>query len=419
MAPKAASSPEAYWGLSWRGWNGLHYTLHGQHPVGWAWTRDEEEPPFPSLFLDRVDLTGKLGGRVDLDAASFVSGGGMGKVADQVELRRWRFYFSGNAIFLAPFSYSLNLMAVDNAHFVLDDVFVEFKRIPYLGDFKFGAFTPAMTLESAASSRDATFMEWGTPIQALAPRISAGFQLQRPVFDQRATWSLGGFGPSAGTDVGDATRQFFRVIGRATWLPLDEAPDGNGGSQRLLHLGVDFSFLHSSDARIRYQSRPEAHAAPFLADTGEILASTVNSFAAEAAWVDGPWSLQGEYLRNFVSEAVNESFYGFYLYGSYFLTGESRAYDRRKGYFGRLKPERDLSFDGEGWGAFETALRFSYLDLQDGPVNGGILRAMTAGLNWYFHAHSKLRFNYVYTHAGGGPRPGDLHAFETRFEFDF
>ena len=86
---------------------------------------------------------------------------------------------------------------------------------------------------------------------------------------------------------------------------------------------------------------------------------------------------------------------------------------------GRLEPLRDFSLMGEGMGALEAALRFSYLDLDSGPVHGGIVRSTTAGINWYLHSHSKIRFNYVYAQASGGPRQGDLHVFETRFEFDF
>jgi phosphate-selective porin OprO/OprP len=407
------------WDWSWQGWDGLHYHFFRQNRSGWIWTRDEEKPAFPSLFLDRVDVAGKIGGRVDLDAAFFVNGGGMDPQANQVEVRRWRFYATGDAILLVPFSYSVNVMAVNGDRFVLDDVFLEFKRIPYVGNFKLGAFIPSISLEASGSSRDATFMEWGTPIQALAPQISAGWQMWRDAFDERVTWNVGQIFPSVGTDVGDATKDFFRNIARVTWLPIIEASPEKLHPQRLLHLGLDLNYLRSGDGQIRYQSRPESHLAPFLADTGFIGAEDMKSFGIEAAWVDGPWSFQGEYLHNFVSAGQTGSFYGFYAYGSYFLTGESRPYDRHKGIFGRLKPERNFSFGGEGYGALETAVRFSYLDLDDGPVKGGVLRAVTAGVNWYLHDHSKIRFNYVFSHASGGPREGDLHVFESRFEFDF
>jgi phosphate-selective porin len=48
-----------------------------------------------------------------------------------------------------------------------------------------------------------------------------------------------------------------------------------------------------------------------------------------------------------------------------------------------------------------------------------MLRSVTAGVNWYLHANSKVRLNYVFASASGGPVVGDLNVFETRFEFDF
>lgn len=425
VAPEAlqASAPEkvpSHWNLEWRGWDGLHYTFFGSRPRGGrALTDDEELPSFPSLFTDRVKVTGKIGGRVDLDAAFFVNANGMEPTANIVELRRWRFYTTGDAIFLVPFSYSVNVMAVDNYHFVLDDVFLEFRRIPYLGTLRVGSFIPAMSLEASGSSRDATFMEWATPIQGLAPRISVGWQFRRPMFNERATWSLGQFAQSLGTDVGDATPDFSRIIGRLTWLPIYSAGPENSSEAHLLHLGLDLSYLRSGNASIRYRSRPESHAAPFLADTGDVYAHDLESFGIESAWVRGPWSVQGEFLGNFIANEADQRFYGCYIYGSYFWTGESRAYDTSRGVFGRLQPKRNLSFSNEGLGALETAVRFSYLDLDSKPVNGGKLQSLTVGVNWYLHANSKIRFNYVFAHASGGPQPGDLNVFQTRFEFDF
>ncbi len=425
IAPVATKTPAAervpsHWDLEWQGWYGLHYTFYGSRPKGGrALTDDEEAPSFPSLFTDRVKLSGKIGGRVDLDAAFFVNGNGMEPTPNLVELRRWRFYTTGDAILLVPFSYSVNVMAVDNSHFVLDDVFLEFRHIPYVGNLRVGSFIPAMSLEASGSSRDATFMEWATPIQGLAPRISAGWQFRRPFLNDRATWSLGQFAQSLGTDVGDATTDFTRIIGRLTWLPIYAVEPENSGATRLLHLGLDLNYLRSGNASIRYRSRPESHAAPFLADTGDVHAQDMESLGVEAAWVDGPWSVQGEFLGNFVASETDHSFYGFYMYGSYFCTGESRSYDTSRGVFGRLQPKRSFSFAREGIGAVETAVRFSYLNLDSKPVNGGVLQSVTFGVNWYLHSNSKIRFNYVFAHASGGPRPGDLNAFQTRFEFDF
>ncbi|WP_045227142.1 hypothetical protein [Methyloterricola oryzae] len=73
----------------------MHYAFLRQNRSGWAWPVDEDKPA--GLFLDRMLLTGKIGGRMDLDAAFFVNGDGMEPVANQVEARRWRIHTSGDA----------------------------------------------------------------------------------------------------------------------------------------------------------------------------------------------------------------------------------------------------------------------------------------------------------------------------------
>jgi phosphate-selective porin OprO/OprP len=79
-------------------------------------------------------------------------------------------------------------------------------------------------------------------------------------------------------------------------------------------------------------------------------------------------------------------FHGFYVSGSYALTGEMRQYRRRRGHVARIEPKRSLGEGGPG--AFEIALRFSRLDLNDGVVQGG-------ALNWYPNVPGKVSFNVV------------------------
>jgi hypothetical protein len=49
-----------------------------------------------------------------------------------------------------------------------------------------------------------------------------------------------------------------------------------------------------------------------------------------------------------------------------------------------------------GSDAWEVALRWSYLDLNDGAIQGGYLDDTTVGLNWYLHAYMRMMFNYIY-----------------------
>jgi phosphate-selective porin OprO/OprP len=48
-----------------------------------------------------------------------------------------------------------------------------------------------------------------------------------------------------------------------------------------------------------------------------------------------------------------------------------------------------------GLGAWELTYRYSYLDLNDKSIQGGLYSEHTVGLNWYWNASIKIQFNYV------------------------
>jgi phosphate-selective porin OprO/OprP len=106
------------------------------------------------------------------------------------------------------------------------------------------------------------------------------------------------------------------------------------------------------------------------------------------------------------------------VYGSSFATVESRPYDRTTGVFTRVRPRRDLSFSSGGLGALELGLRYSHVDLNDGPVRGGIMDLSTTGLTWYWNANVKMKANYITGGVHGGTQNGRVHIFEARFELD-
>ena len=153
-------------------------------------------------------------------------------------------------------------------------------------------------------------------------------------------------------------------------------------------------------------------------------------YGAEAAAAYGPLSLQAEYVGahydrnktaillanasgNFAPGGSSLNFYGYYVYGTLYLTGESRASayqvtSLNPATFGPIDIKHPLSAGGVG--AWELATRFSAVDLNNGPYSGnyygnllaaaqdnaaasaivansGVLGGreenMTLGLNWY------------------------------------
>src|SRR5207248_3046529 len=112
---------------------------------------------------------------------------------DGVALRRARIAATGDFTLLMPVDFKVQLGYVPH-EFNLAEAYLRFPYVSYIGRPQFGFFTPPMGLDLLTSSRDITFMEPAAPLQALAPSNAGGIQIGHPVFDQRATWSLGAFG---------------------------------------------------------------------------------------------------------------------------------------------------------------------------------------------------------------------------------
>jgi phosphate-selective porin OprO and OprP len=100
------------------------------------------------------------------------------------------------------------------------------------------------------------------------------------------------------------------------------------------------------------------------------------------------------------------TFDGFYVQGSWILTGETRRYDVATGAFQAPRPFVPFSSAG-GPGAWELALRYSRLDLDfhsgaagtgatADAIRGGVQDIWTFGVNWYINANVKLMLNWLH-----------------------
>lgn len=107
-------------------------------------------------------------------------------------------------------------------------------------------------------------------------------------------------------------------------------------------------------------------------------------FGLDAAVLRGPVLLQAEYHHaNFDGAVKNAK--GWSVEGSYALTGESRAYDYRKGSFSGLTTSRDS-------GSWEVSLRHSNV-----RVSKDNWQLFGASLGWTVNNNVKVLANYVNT----------------------
>jgi phosphate-selective porin OprO and OprP len=362
----------------------------------------------------------KFGGRIQYDFG-VINGGDLedapdiGDLSNGAEARRARLYVSGTIYENIDFKLQFDFAQGDAD---LKDAYMQFNDILAIGRIRIGQFKEPFSLDELTSSKYITFMERGLP-NDLAPGRNAGIMIGDHILDQRMTWATGLFYQ---VDDYGATQQDggAAFTSRVTGLPWYE-DDG----AKLLHLGIAYSLRDSDDTNtIRYRARPEAHFTERFTDTGDFGADMTQLFGAEAAWVHGPLSLQAEYIGASVSgtdDGVGSPmFNSFYVQGSYFLTGEHRNYDRKKGAFKRVQPKRNFREDG-GWGAWEVAARYSYLDLRASglPDSARRLEDITLGVNWYINPNVRLMGNYIRSHVTGTDITGDADIFMLRMQVDF
>ncbi len=398
------------WDLSWGGWSGLQYEARQRVSIGGP----DRLLPY-RLIDERVGLKGRIGGKLAIDGAGFFTTGGLSDIDNGVEVRRARLYTMGEIYLVIPVLYKLEISYVGDVGVVVEENYLAVKNVPVVQSVTVGNTQTPFALEGVTSGRDLTFMELAAPTQAFAPGVKAGLLFGGPVLDDRMTWGFGWFSGSGSTELGSFSGE-ATSIGRVTGLLVDRE-----ASRELVHLGLSASISLGSAEPVRYQARPESHLAPFIVDTDDIDASNAYLVGVEAAMVRGPFSVQAEAFRSIVDSKRDGTlgFGGVYVYGSWFLTGESRPYDRTAGVFTRLQPRRDLSLRGGGLGALELGVRYSHVDLSDGPVRGGVMDLGTIGLNWYWNPHVKMKFNYITGGVHGGSQNGRLHVLQARFEVDF
>ena len=341
----------------------------------------------PGSGIDLVSSDGRyrfeLGGRIMIDYAKYRED--RTTLGDGTELRRARIELEG-AVDEWAYEFGVDVADEEGAAEVKD------AYLTYLGwgkmVVKVGQFKQPFSLEEITSSKYITFMERALA-NTFAPGRTIGVGLQS--YAMNTNMAVGLFGQAYDQDAQDEGDESSAAAARLSYAPWH-------GKVSALHLGLSVNYLQPSSssggaAAVNFDSRPESHITDVkYLDTGDITdVSRVVKYGAELAWVSGPWSFQGEYLvakveRNSGLPALE--FQGWYVYGSWFLTGESRHYQLKKGAFGRTRP-------ATASGAWELAYRVSSLDLNDQDISGGAATQHTLGLNWYANAHTRFMLNLI------------------------
>ena len=376
-----------------------------------------------------------MGGQLQIDYLSFgqdtASRDAVGDIQNGSDFRRARLTARGDAFEVVEYAIGFDFALTGRPSFL--DVFVGVQRPAARGSFRVGHFFEPYSLERVTQNRYNTFMERSLA-DTFAPARNLGMMAHNTIgLYEHGTWAVGWFRSLSndfGDDVGDEGEQ--AVTGRVTWLPFyDEADNGRS----YLHLGAGYSFRGADEGIVMFGTTPEARLAangegsvPFFVNTGNIPAEHNQLFGAELAWIRGPFSFQTEFMHVPVKQIGGPElqFQAAYAQVSYFLTGEHRPYMKKFGIHDRVIPFENFfrvaTDDGiaTGKGAWEVAARWSWIDLDDANIQGGILYDTTLGLNWYLNPYTRVKWEYIradLTNQSSGHTT--THIVGMRFDIDF
>lgn len=262
-----------------------------------------------------------------------------------------------------------------------------------------GQISEPFSLERATSSSDTTFMERGLP-NAFSPSRNLGIRISAA--PAKEFYLEGGGFMEDHKNLNNLKKSF---TGRVAYAPINT-------KDWTLHFGTMGSYRLLKDHRQRYRSRAESSLTPAWFTTGTIKdVDKVVLTGLETATVLGSVSVQAEYERADISLGDGDQrqrIDGYYVYASWFLTGESRPY--KKGSFDSIKPKND-------GGAWEVAVRKSAINHK--IDSGEKLSDITLGLNWYINKKARLMANYVYVNHKKESVYGNARIFQMRCQIEF
>lgn len=356
----------------------------------------------------------QFGGRVFSDASWVSADDGLRdvfpEITDGAEIRSARFAARGVVHHVVDFKLQLEFAG----QFVgFRDAYLGLSSVPVVGTVRIGHQKEMFGLEQLMSLKRISFVERSLTA-ALAPGRNLGFGAGRTAADGKVTITGGVFRNSAGVSSYRGNR--YNGTFRFTVAPVMDA-----GAGKVLHVGAAGSIRQAEpdpedgETKLRYAVYPESNLSPQMLDTGYFEADAAVHTGLEFAAIWQNASILGEYMRVGTDAAQNgdPAFWGMYVITSYFLTGEHRGY--RGGVVQGIRP--NSVFDGRGGsGAWELALRYSSVNLNDGAVQGGEERNITAAVNWYISTDTRVMLNYTYADLVD---VGTAHQINARFQVVF
>ena len=329
----------------------------------------------------------------------------------EFKLRDARFILRGTFPKWKRLSWSTGIMYDAPSHsFLARETGIMIKVPELWGNLFIGRTKEGFSLNKVMTGYAGWTMERFTMSDATIPILADGIKWLGYSPKYAFAWNLGTYIDWLSKDQSFSTYA-HQSDARLIWLPiLSEEKD------KLFHLGVNLRYGKPKNDQLQLRSRPEDFPAPFFVDTGKFAATASRMAGYEVYYRQGPWLFGSEYwwMDTTAPASGNPVFHGGDVVGTWIITGETRAYNTIGGFFKAVEPRRSV-FDG-GPGAWELALRYSDIDLNQGTLTGGKFKRITPMMSWYLSENIRFEVAYGYGWLDRFNLKGATQFFQSRIQ---
>ena len=331
---------------------------------------------------------------------------------DNSKLRDFRFLISGRLNFKRQTTWSTGIMYdAANDQWVARQTGIMVAVPEIWGQLFFGRTKEGFSMNKVMLGTSGWGMERAGINDATIPILADGIKWLGYVPKVRILWNLGVYADALSEGQGFSTYD-NQISGRFAWLPV-MSDDG----ETILHLGVSGRYGNANEGKLRLRAKPGTYPAPYFTDTGEFAANSTTMTGLEVYYRPGRFTFSSEYFLQSVDapESGNPFFHGGEVTFAWVITGETRTYNTRGGYFNSISPARSIYSGGRG--AWEVISHVAYTDLDSGTLSGGKYWRWTPLLNWHASDNVRLVVAYGYGSLDRFGVVGKTQFFQTRFQF--
>jgi phosphate-selective porin OprO/OprP len=294
------------------------------------------------------------------------------------------------------------------------DAYMGFNYLPW-AQLRVGQYKQPFSLEWCSPVDWRDFIEMPLPIDNLTPDRDIGLMVHGNMAKGVLNYGLSLYN-GAGRNTSD-TNDDKDVAARVVLTPFNASENA---PLKGLHFGGSITYGNQETERDemrrkgKFQTAGETAFFQFNEDVfhdGERI-----RYGAELAWILGPFSLKGEWVRMdlddlYVKKGGSKddfSIDGSYVSLSYILTGESQPF--KDGTYGMISPKQAFDPKKGTWGAIQLVARYETLSIDNdlflkGYADAGTYTSgadgFTVGVNWYLNDAIRAMVNYNHTDFDG------------------